>query len=240
MLTKLTYCWKCSTVGCSPWTMVWPTISVNTNSGKHKYQLRIWGHLSQTSMDITFLIIFWTYLQDLIVGICTFTGSDYDYLDNQTTNWSSLFSTELQMLIYIETRKESHNKTKQLWSQTQWNLQKIRDKLYNFFKFKVCFQYFKFSCHYTCWQLASKIKAVSVHYHPLPLDSSVDFYIVGVGRVQIIRVDYSQIKTRLDIEPSRHLVSTITGNDIQYGGSRKRKKYKDKSFESLELAIVST
>ena len=63
---------------------------------------------------------------------------------------------------------------------------------------------------------------------------------VGVGRVQIIWVDYSQIKTRLDIEPSRHLVSTITGNDIQYGGSRKRKKYKDKSFESLELAIVST
>ena len=63
---------------------------------------------------------------------------------------------------------------------------------------------------------------------------------VGVGRVQIIRVDYSQIKTRLDIEPSRHLVSTITGNDIQYGGSHKRKKYKDKSFESLELAIVST
>ena len=63
---------------------------------------------------------------------------------------------------------------------------------------------------------------------------------LGVGRVQIIRVDYSQMKTRLDIEPSRHLVSTITGNDIQYGGSRKRKKYKDKSFETLELAIVST
>ena len=64
--------------------------------------------------------------------------------------------------------------------------------------------------------------------------------LLGVGRVQKIWVDYSQIKTRLDIEPSRHLVSTITGNDIQYGGSRKRKKYKDKSFELLELAVVST
>ena len=63
---------------------------------------------------------------------------------------------------------------------------------------------------------------------------------VGVGRVQIIRVDYSQIKTRLDIEHSRGLVSTSTGNDIQYGGSRKQKKYKGKSFESLELVIVST
>ena len=63
---------------------------------------------------------------------------------------------------------------------------------------------------------------------------------LGVGRVQIIRVDYSQIKTRLDIEHSRGLVSTSTGNDIQYGGSRKQKKYKGKSFESLELVIVST
>ena len=51
----------------------------------------------------------------------------------------------------------------------------------------------------------------------------VTVLIVGVGRVQKIRVDYSQIKTRLDIESSRHLVSTITGNDIQYGGSRKQK-----------------
>ena len=64
--------------------------------------------------------------------------------------------------------------------------------------------------------------------------------LLGVGRVQIIRVDYSQIKTRLDIEHSRGLVSTSTGNDIQYGGSRKQKKYKGKSFESLELVIVST
>ena len=29
---------------------------------------------------------------------------------------------------------------------------KIQDKLYNFFKFKVCFQYFKVSRQYTCWQ----------------------------------------------------------------------------------------
>ena len=36
------------------------------------------------------------------------------------------------------------------------------------------------------------------------------------------------------------LVSTITGNSIQYGGSLNEKKYKDKSFESLELAIVGT
>ena len=45
---------------------------------------------------------------------------------------------------------------------------------------------------------------------------------LGVGRVQIIRVDYSRTKNRLDIEHSQSLVSTITGTNIQYGGSRKQ------------------
>ena len=45
---------------------------------------------------------------------------------------------------------------------------------------------------------------------------------LGVGRVQIIWVDYSRTKNRLDIEHSRSLVSTITGTNIQYGGSRKQ------------------
>ena len=48
-----------------------------------------------------------------------------------------------------------------------------KNKLNNFFKFKVCFQYFKLSHHYTCWQARSR----RVHYHPLPLDSRVDFFI---------------------------------------------------------------
>ena len=41
-----------------------------------------------------------------------------------------------------------------------------------------------------------------------------------------------------DKKNQRSLVSTITGTNIQYGGSRKQQKYKDKSFESLELADV--
>ena len=63
-------------------------------------------------------------------------------------------------------------------------------------------------------------------------------YFVGVWRVQIIWVNCSQAKNRLDIEPSRILVSTITGNNMQYGDSLKQQKYKDKSFELRELADV--
>ena len=39
-------------------------------------------------------------------------------------------------------------------------------------------------------------------------------------------------------ESSQSLESTIAGNNIQYGGSCKRQKYKDNSFESLEFADV--
>ena len=34
---------------------------------------------------------------------------------------------------------------------------KIRDTLYNFFKFKVCFLYFKLFRHYTCWLARSRL-----------------------------------------------------------------------------------
>ena len=41
------------------------------------------------------------------------------------------------------------------------------------------------------------------NFFPLPSQTPwVKTISLGVGRVQIIRVDYSQIKTRLDIEPS--------------------------------------
>ena len=62
---------------------------------------------------------------------------------------------------------------------------------------------------------------------------------LGVWWVQIIWVDCLRQKNRLNIEPSWSLESTITGNNIQYGGSRKQQKYKEKSFESLELADVT-
>ena len=55
--------------------------------------------------------------------------------------------------------------------------------------------------------------------------------LLGVGRVQIIRVDYSRTKNRLDIEHSRSLVSPITGTNIQYGGSRKQ--YKNIEIKAL-------
>ena len=55
-----------------------------------------------------------------------------------------------------------------------------------------------------------------------PLKDKREGVKLGVGRVQIIRVDYSRTKNRLDIEHSRSLVSTITGTNIQYGGSRKQ------------------
>ena len=51
---------------------------------------------------------------------------------------------------------------------------KIRYKLDNFFKFMAIFQYFKLSRYY---MLASEIKAVSVLYCSLPLDSRVEFFI---------------------------------------------------------------
>ena len=69
--------------------------------------------------------------------------------------------------------KENKNKTWQFWSQTHWNLQKYKIKLYNFFKFKVYFQYFKAVS--PLYMLTSEIKATSVHYRPLPLDSRFDF-----------------------------------------------------------------
>ena len=53
---------------------------------------------------------------------------------------------------------------------------------------------------------------------------------------QIIGVDSSQMKFQLDIEPSQCLAFTLTGNNIPYGGSHKRKKYKVESLELLELA----
>ena len=74
----------------------------------------------------------------------------------------------------------------------------------------------------------------------LTLQSSSGYIVLGVWRVQIIRVKCSQIKTKLDIEPSQGLVSSLTGNNMQYSVSRKLKKYKDEGLESLELAIVIT
>ena len=42
----------------------------------------------------------------------------------------------------------------------------IPDKLYNFFKFNVSFQYFKLSRHYTYWQARSRLKkSIIAHYH---------------------------------------------------------------------------
>ena len=52
---------------------------------------------------------------------------------------------------------------------------KIQEIIYNFFRFKASFQYFKLIRHFPCF--ASKIKAGSVHCHPLPLDSRVDCFI---------------------------------------------------------------
>ena len=41
---------------------------------------------------------------------------------------------------------------------------KIQDKIYKFFKFKVCFQYFKLLRQYTYWQVRSRLK-VSIISH---------------------------------------------------------------------------
>ena len=39
-------------------------------------------------------------------------------------------------------------------------------KLYNFFRFKVCFQYFKLSRDYTCWQARSRLQvSIIAHCH---------------------------------------------------------------------------
>ena len=46
-------------------------------------------------------------------------------------------------------------------------------------------------------------------------------------------VDYLQINVRLNIEVLRSLVSTLTGNNVQCGGSRKWEKYKDKALNHL-------
>ena len=52
-------------------------------------------------------------------------------------------------------------------------------------------------------------------------------------------VDTLRTKFRLNIEHSQNLECTLTGNNIQYGGSSKQKNYTDKSFESLQLADVT-
>ena len=52
--------------------------------------------------------------------------------------------------ISLTRNNENKNETWQFWSQTHGNLQKYEIKLHNFFRFKVCFKYFKLSRHYTC------------------------------------------------------------------------------------------
>ena len=57
-------------------------------------------------------------------------------------------------------------------------------------------------------------------------------YRVWVWRVQIIQVNCLQIKIQLDIESSQSLVSTLTGNKVQYGGSSNN-KFKITAFNCL-------
>ena len=66
--------------------------------------------------------------------------------------------------ILLTRNKENKNKTWQFWSQTHWNLQKYEIKLHNFFRFKVCFKYFKLSRHYTCQQARTR-QQVSIIAH---------------------------------------------------------------------------
>ena len=66
------------------------------------------------------------------------------------------------VLLLLNTKRKSEQNMAVLI--TLKSAKKYEIKLYNFFRFKVCFEYFKLSRHYTCWQASSR-REVSINAH---------------------------------------------------------------------------
>ena len=95
------------------------------------------------------------------------------------------------------------------------------------------------SCYICMFCILLTFEVIASIFSNLNIVTYLAVTAVGVWQVQIIRVDCSVIEIRLEIEPSSSLVSTLRGNNLQYGGSCKRNNTQIKALNCIVLGFYT-